>query len=52
MTYIVKKFNGDYSPSYPYEGKDKEIAIRIAEAYIAKGARIRLIEQEDDKESK
>ena len=52
MTYIVKKYNGDYSPSYPYKGKDKEIAVRIAEAYIAQGARIRLIEQEDDKEGK
>ena len=52
MTYIVKKFNGAYSPSYPYEGKDKEIAVRIAEAYIAQGASIFLIEQEDAKEGK
>ena len=54
MKYIVKKCNGDYSPSYPYEGQDKELALGIATAYIAQGARIILIEEEesDGKEGK
>ena len=54
MKYIVKKYNGDYSPSYPYKGRDKELALRIATAYIARGARVTLFEREesDDEEGK
>lgn len=51
MKYIVKQFNGDYSPSYRYEGKDKDIAIAVAQAYIQQGRSIMVIEQEENSET-
>ena len=44
VVYIVKISNGDYSPSYPYKGESKDVAIAIASAYIAKGRRVTVIE--------
>lgn len=45
LIYIVKISNGAYSPSYPYEGESKDVAVAIASAYIAKGRRVTVIEQ-------
>ena len=47
MKYTVVVFNGDYSPSHPYAGKDKDIAIAVATAYINKGKRVRIVEEEE-----
>lgn len=47
MRYCVKVSNGDYSPSYPYKGKDKDIAIAVVTAYIAAGKRAAIIEVDD-----
>lgn len=53
MKYRVRVSNGDYSPSWPYEGKDKEIAVAIATAYIAAGKSVTILEHEEiDKEGK
>ncbi len=47
MKYEVIVFNGDYSPSHPYEGRSKEIAIAVAVAYIARGKNVRIVEEEE-----
>lgn len=47
MIYEVIVFNGDYSPSHPYTGRDKDIAVAIATAYIAKGKRVRIVEKKE-----
>ena len=44
MRYMVKVYNGDYSPSFPYDGKSENIAISVATAYIAQGKRVSIIE--------
>ena len=53
MKYRVRVSNGDYSPSYPYEGKDKDIAIAVVTAYITAGRRASIIDVDDSaKEAK
>ena len=45
--YRVRVSNGaSYSPSWPYEGHDKDIAVAIATAYIAQGRRVSIIEEQ------
>ena len=45
--YRVRVSNGaSYSPSFPYEGSDKDIAVAIATAYIAQGKRVTVLEDE------
>ena len=47
MKYTVKVSNGcEYSPDYPYEGTDKDIAIAVASAYIAQGKKAFVFESE------
>lgn len=47
MKYIVKVSNGaSYSPDYPYEGTDKDVATAIAAAYIARGKKVFVFERE------
>ena len=47
MKYVVKVSNGaSYSPDYPYEGTDKNIAIAVASAYIAQGKKVFVYESE------
>lgn len=47
MKYIVKVSNGfEYSPDYPYEGTDKDIAIAVASAYIAQGKKVYVSESD------
>jgi len=47
LKYIVKVSNGSsYSPDYPYEGTDKNIAIAVAAAYIAQGKKVFVFESE------
>ena len=50
MKYIVKVFNGGYSPSFPYEGKNKDIAIAVATAYITQGKNVKIVEMEEENE--
>lgn len=46
-TYTVKASNGaSYSPDYPYEGLDKNIATTIAAAYIAQGKKVFVYEND------
>ena len=45
VIYIVRIGNGAYSDTFPYQGESKDIAIAIANAYIAKGRRVTVIEQ-------
>lgn len=45
--FIVRVSNGaSYSPSFPYEGTEKDIAIAIATAYIARNRNVKIIEKE------
>ncbi len=47
MKYTVKVSNGcEYSPDYPYEGTDKDIAIAVASAYIAQGKKAFVYERD------
>ena len=47
MKYCVKVSDGGYSPSFPYKGKDKDVAIAVATAYISAGKRASIIEIDD-----
>lgn len=45
--YKVWVSNGPwYSPSLPYQGTDKDLAVSIATAYIAKGRQVTITENE------
>jgi hypothetical protein len=46
--YKVRVSNGDYSPSWPYQGTDKDIAIAVATAYIQRGKRVTILEAEGE----
>lgn len=46
--YNVRVSNGDYSPSWPYKGTDKDIAIAVATAYFQQGKRVTILEVEKE----
>lgn len=50
VRYKVRYSNGDYPPSCPYDGDDKEIAIAVATAYIAQGKRATITEYKEGSE--
>lgn len=47
--YKIRVSNGDYSPSWPYQGTDKDIAVAVATAYIQQGKRVTILEEHAEK---